>query len=394
MIDFPFSLEDATALAWLVTVTRGAQNLRFTGAQTDITIDGNTWTALPGTTLSTLQKRIDGSVANCTVQFGAYMGGLFQPGELAQGKYDGCDAVIELCDPTNPAGGKATLLIGFVGDISDTRADLNGFEIRGPLTRARTSFAEQFSPNCRADIGDTRCKIPILPNGTTFVDLARDQDLALGQFVRVAIGSADNPTDYDNVYFEVTTAGTTDPTTQPVFDPTIGYETDDGSVVFTTRNAFTRYAQVDSIIDVHTFTLTNASDPDSPDPRAVDDWYTLGLAIIRGGIYDGTSIPILQWIAVSSTIVAFVEIDNIITPGTWLEVIPGCDKTQDTCLNKFNNIVNRRAEPFAPGTDTAAQVTGGTPSGTPTTTAPATKIIYAGISGLPITVPIDTPNVF
>lgn len=388
MITFPFSLEDAAALAWLVSVTRGSQTLRFTGGQVDITIGGNTWTALPGTTLSQIQKRTDGSVANCTVQFGAYTGGLFQPGEVAQGKYDGCTAVIELCDPVNPAGGKATILIGFVGNISDTRADLNGFEIRGPLSRARTSFAEQFSPNCRADLGDTRCKIPILPNGTTFVDLARNLPLALGQFVRVAIGSAGNPSDYDNVYFEVTTAGTTNPTTQPTYDPTIGYTTDDGSVILTARNAFTRYAKVSAILDAHTFTLQAL-----PDPRAVDDWYTLGLAIIRGGIYDGTSIPILQWVETGNVMVAFVEVDNILVAGQWLEVVPGCDKTQDTCLNKFNNIVNRRAEPFAPGTDSVAQVTG-TPPGGATTTVPATKIVYQGISGIPVVVPIDTPISF
>ena len=40
------------------------------------------------------------------------------------------------------------------------------------------------------------------------------------------------------------------------------------------------------------------------------------------------------------------------------QIIAGCDKTHQTCISKFNNIINFRGEPFVPGTDAISKTAG------------------------------------
>jgi len=44
--------------------------------------------------------------------------------------------------------------------------------------------------------------------------------------------------------------------------------------------------------------------------------------------------------------------------GSSFQIIAGCDKTHQTCISKFNNIINFRGEPFVPGTDAISKTAG------------------------------------
>ncbi len=44
--------------------------------------------------------------------------------------------------------------------------------------------------------------------------------------------------------------------------------------------------------------------------------------------------------------------------GNSFQIVAGCDKTHQTCINKFNNIINFRGEPFVPGTDAISKTAG------------------------------------
>lgn len=44
--------------------------------------------------------------------------------------------------------------------------------------------------------------------------------------------------------------------------------------------------------------------------------------------------------------------------GNSFQIIAGCDKTHQTCISKFNNIINFRGEPFVPGTDAISKTAG------------------------------------
>ena len=44
--------------------------------------------------------------------------------------------------------------------------------------------------------------------------------------------------------------------------------------------------------------------------------------------------------------------------GNSFQIVAGCDKTHQTCISKFNNIINFRGEPFVPGTDAISKTAG------------------------------------
>lgn len=48
----------------------------------------------------------------------------------------------------------------------------------------------------------------------------------------------------------------------------------------------------------------------------------------------------------------------VIQVGNSFQIVAGCDKTHQTCISKFNNIINFRGEPFVPGTDAISKTAG------------------------------------
>ncbi len=49
---------------------------------------------------------------------------------------------------------------------------------------------------------------------------------------------------------------------------------------------------------------------------------------------------------------------NTVAVGHTFNIIAGCDKLKQTCLDKFNNIVNFRGFPDVPGTDKIMETSG------------------------------------
>ena len=104
---------------------------------------------------------------------------------------------------------------------------------------------------------------------------------------RVRTGSAGTVEDYADVYFECTAAGTT-AAVAPVYDPTIGASTVDGTATFIARDAWLRAARATAI---NSFQIQLAA---LPDPRATDPtWYVpIANIYVRSGPLAGTKI---QW---------------------------------------------------------------------------------------------------
>lgn len=156
---------------------------------------------------------------------------------------------------------------------------------------------------------------------------------------------------YENRIYECTTAGTT-AATQPAYDTVIDNTTADGSAIFTARDAFMRSAEVDGVTDQSTFTITNFSEA-----RAVNDYFNGG-GLTFLGISDnaGITIEMRDWDQGTQTVTLFLPMHFEIQPGDKLRLFPGCDKRLTTCINKFDNVVNFRGEPFIPGTDALTRI--------------------------------------
>lgn len=80
--------------------------------------------------------------------------------------------------------------------------------------------------------------------------------------------------DFDDVIYTCTVAGTTDPAVQPAYDPILTNPTVDGTCTFVASEAFTRAGIVSAALDNRTFSMTF---PNVADTREVaDDWFKYG----------------------------------------------------------------------------------------------------------------------
>lgn len=358
MKSIPFTVSSARGLHALITITRGLTYYRFTTYQESVTVGDNTFAAGPGANITNASLPSEGSPATCDVTIMAQTGGLISPGDCASGKFDGWPIKIEIFDFNNIAAGTVDWIPG--ATIGNAKEDTNGlvtFTANGPLSRALGPLTEHYSLTCRADLGDNRCKIPILGSKTIGdFDIGRGQAFVLPSIAtgllqvkdaygRVRTGVAGDVEDYANVYFECTVAGTTDATTAPTYDATVGNTTVDGTATFIARNSWLRYARGQATAD-YTITLTAL-----PDARATDDtWYVNGGLYIRSGTLSGfPCIPLRAWNHTTLELTTFLPLSQTDIPAnTQFEVYPGCDLTRGQCFSRFNNIVNMRAETFVP----------------------------------------------
>jgi hypothetical protein len=331
----------------MITIQRGLTTLRWNTSDSDVTVDDATWPAAAGAVLSALAYNSDGTENNADVIIFARSGGPVEYGDAARGLLDGWPISIKLFDPTNPAGAVEIVPGATIGSAQEDSNGVVTIAASGQLIRGAVYVTEHYSLAGREDLGDDRCKIPIVPadigRGVTFqradtLPLARVNDA----YGRVSQGSPDN---YGNVYFECTTAGTTNPTTAPSYNFTPGATTTDGTAVFTARNAWTRSAtgQAISVFEIQFDSL--------PDSRASDaTWFVLGAIFIRSGPLSGfPKLPIRAWNPATKTATLFLPVALSDVPaGTAMEVHAGCDLTREMCFSRFNNIVNLRAETFVP----------------------------------------------
>ena len=111
------------------------------------------------------------------------------------------------------------------------------------------------------------------------------------------------------------------------------------------EDAYLRGARVLTVTNNRVFTI------DVSDSRAVDAWFNEGAAIFETGSNAGVTMEIKKWDATSRQLELFLSMPNIVKPGDYLSVYPGCDKSRICCAGIFDNIENMFATPDVPGQD-------------------------------------------
>lgn len=349
MQTFSFSLTNAR-LAYLLTITRTDETvIRVTTSSRPITISSVTWTPVV-LTIGDMVAANDGTLANLSFQVSAKTNGLFDPYEIDLGLFEEAHALLEITNAANPASKDFQFEGRMLGDAEYDLAGNVSFEILNLYGTPRDVFVRKYTIECDADFGDPRrCKIPTFPNvdptSQDLHDVDRLEVLTLGERRRFRYDADDTPEDYHNVYWEVTTAGTTGASDPSTPSDTPDDTVTDGSVTFTVRDAWARYAQVDSIIDERHIELTAL-----PDPRASDDtWYAPGRLIMRSGFCKNRSSKINAWDGTTFILEMVSPFASLLEIGDWLEIAPDCDKTLDMCVDKYDNANNYRGFPHITG---------------------------------------------
>lgn len=327
---------------------------RVTTASQDMLIDvgsgSETFIAAPGLKVGSLAQGTDGQPASYDFQLGVDGTGPLDYTDLVQRRYDRAAVRMWFFDQKNPELGAIKIFRGWFTDVRIARTGIVTVTCKGLLLKAGAIVQEFYSTICRTELGSRRCSnrggVGILPNshvgGNYKTDIERTTAYHLFDFARVRLAGAGDPSDYQNVYFECTTAGTTGGVA-PTFDTTPDATTVDGSVVWTCRNAWLRYAQVASQPDPYTIELSGLDEPRADD----ETWFTNGLCYFRTGDFAGEVIDIRGWEA--PNLLLWIPVRRALAVGDWVELHAGCDLVFETCRTRFANQKNFRGENNRPG---------------------------------------------
>lgn len=340
-----------TSLATLWRIVRkDGTEFFFTDHDKDILFDGDTYIASTGYTRTAIANDVSLAVDNLNVE------GIFDSAEITEvdvraGKFDFAEIFISIINYKSVVDGVIKMRRGHFGEVTLTKQGIFSTELRGLSQQLVQNIGELYQPECRADLGDSRCKVP--------VDPALRQDnfaYVVGDFIRVNTTGGTGQEIFENRIYECTIAGTS-AGSAPTYDTVVGNTTVDGTATFTARQAWMRHAVVDTVTDNKTFTLTGAFD----EVRAVDDYFNGGAIEFETGDNDDVILEMRDWVQSTRTVTVFLPAPFTVVSGDKLRLYPGCDKRSTTCITKFvipnstdfadGNIKNFRGEPFVPGPD-------------------------------------------
>lgn len=147
------------ALCWRL-VRRDGVALGFTSHDRRLLVDGLWHEARPGMSPSAVVLG-DGLAADDMEVSGALSAGALTRADLLSGRWDGARLRLFLVDWRAPDAGRHCLAEGSLGDISVGEAADAGFvaELLGPGAALASSAVETCSPECRAELGDARCRV-------------------------------------------------------------------------------------------------------------------------------------------------------------------------------------------------------------------------------------------
>jgi uncharacterized phage protein (TIGR02218 family) len=151
------------ALCWRL-VRRDGMALGFTSHDRPLLVNGLLHQSRPGMSPSAVVLG-DGVAADDMEVAGALSAGALTATDLLAGRWDGARLALFLVDWREPQVGQQWLAEGTLGDVAvGTGADA-GFtaELIGPGAALAASVVETCSPECRAELGDARCRVDLRP---------------------------------------------------------------------------------------------------------------------------------------------------------------------------------------------------------------------------------------
>jgi len=325
------------ATCWRVERTDGAV-FGFTDHDRDLVVSSVTYAAGSGYARAAIASRADLSVDDTELS-GILNSGLITESDIRAGVWDGAEVRIFVVNWADLSQGTMPLRRGRLGEVISADDGSFTVELRGLAQALQQQVGELYSSECRADLGDARCRITLRP-----ALVARSTAYPAGSFLRVETdGAGVGSLREEGRIYECTTAGTT-AAGAPAFSTTVGTTTADGGVTWTAREAWTRGGRVQSSSDRQTIVAENLIGLGG----YADGWFEIGVLIMESGANAGVARDVVAWQQGSRTIGLFLPMPFAIAVGDVFRIQPGCDKRLDTCRAKFANRLNFRGEPHVP----------------------------------------------
>jgi uncharacterized phage protein (TIGR02218 family) len=143
------------ALCWRIERCDGV-TIGLTAHDRDLEIAGLVYRAAPGMTPSAIARsaQLDADSMDVT---GALTSAAISEADLLAGRWDGARVTLFATDWTQP-GETVALGEGTIGGV-ETRGGMLTAELRGIAAALERPVVEETSPECRAELGDRRCRV-------------------------------------------------------------------------------------------------------------------------------------------------------------------------------------------------------------------------------------------
>ncbi len=174
------------AMCWRVS-RRDGVTLGFTTHDRPLVIAGLRYDSAPGMNPSAIVAS-DGLDVDTMDVAGALSADAITAADLAAGRYDGADVSLVMVDWRQPDAGSQLLARGTLGSVEAGTGPDAGFTatLRGPTSALAAVRIETCSPECRAELGDARCRVAMRGRRNRGVVTSADGD----SLVVVGVGSA------------------------------------------------------------------------------------------------------------------------------------------------------------------------------------------------------------
>jgi hypothetical protein len=190
------------ATCWRITRTAGMV-FRFTDHDRDLVVDGEVYEASAAYSRTAISNAAGMGVDNLDVE-GVFDSAAVTEEELRAGLFDQAEVRIFLVNWADPSMGILRLRRGWFGEVVLTEQGVFRTEPTGLSQALQQRIGELYSPECRADLGDHRCRVPVWPPV-----MARETAYGVGNHVRVATGSGSGSAAYENRLYRCVVAGIT-----------------------------------------------------------------------------------------------------------------------------------------------------------------------------------------
>jgi hypothetical protein len=167
------------ATLWRVTRVDGVEFF-FTDHDADIIFEGNTYEAAVGYNRTSVSNKVGLSVDNLDVS-GFLDSSALTDLELRAGLFDFAEVRVSVVNWNDLSQGALKMRRGKFGEVKYAESGIFTTELRGMTQAYSQNIVEVYEPECRADLGDSRCKIVLFPSV-----VLRSTAYALGDRVRAS----------------------------------------------------------------------------------------------------------------------------------------------------------------------------------------------------------------
>ena len=146
----------ALAFCWRLERRDGVV-LGFTSHDGDLVLGGLTYSAAPGMVPSAIERRDSLDPDNMDLA-GALTSSLITEADLLAGRWDGARLRVMAVNWVDPDDNPVFLVRGELGSVESDGRSFSA-ELRGPSALLEAPVVEETSPECRAGLGDRRCRV-------------------------------------------------------------------------------------------------------------------------------------------------------------------------------------------------------------------------------------------